>query len=157
MDLYIGPYVQCEREIVDVTVDRIGCSNCKKTVIILIGHSFCNYCGTRYGTFTETVQESSIDVVDLTENTLKGRFYHIYDFSPKYDTYLPGCRLKVIKRDLYVDLLPGELFKVPTNVVQDETEAFLVQFKKELKILENTYKKMYEVGWGIFKDKGSWR
>jgi hypothetical protein len=157
--IYVGPYVECKVETVQVTKVRKACSNAKCDNHARIMHAaFCNVCGCPVKPVEYTATEHSVDQYAMVEAideelySVSGDAYSLWSEENNIHLWKPntatGGREKHLesREDFaYQDITP--------ELIALEIASFLAQFTSELDRFRQAYgDDAVQVKWGVIQD-----
>jgi len=157
--IYVGPYVECRVETVQVTKTRKACTNrtCQNHTRI-ISAAFCGLCGSPVKPVEYVTPEHSVDqwaMVEAISERLSSASGDAYsEWSETHNLHLWKPNKHMEGREMHLD--PHEDFRAdpvtPEMVIQEMT-LFTLQFSAELAKFQEVYgETAVQVKWGVIQD-----
>lgn len=157
---YVGPYIECRVETVQVTKTRKACTNraCKNHERQVSGSAFCNLCGSPIGPVEYTEPEHAVDQWDLSDainetlTSAHGDGY--YRWNREQGIHLWKPNVDTGGRDYHLESQEDfALFEIAPDQPAAEVVAFEAQFAAELARFRVAYgDSAVRVKWGIIQD-----
>jgi hypothetical protein len=158
--IYVGPYVECKVQSIEVTKTRKACTKrgCPNHEREISGSAFCNLCGSPIGAVEYVETEQAVDDWPLTEainerlTTTHGDAY--YTWGRKQGIHLWKANVSTGGRDYHLESREDfALYEIAPDQIGSEVAAFEQQFARELAIFREAYGAgAVRVAWGVIQD-----
>lgn len=157
---YIGPYVECNYHLIPSVKKYKSCptKNCKVYgTQIYSDKSFCDQCGSKIDLVEFSIEKPSVDadefrmLIDEKLYNCIGDDLHFWQKNNKKHIWLPNRALNCPEFPLYkIEHEDSSIQELSIDAPIKQLEAFKVQFKNEIEIMESLYgKENVAFKWGF--------